>query len=460
MGNYKWDGPNSTQYKYTNWNGGEPNDKALQELNAESYVGTTLWSFDGKPIGLIAIIGSKPLKNTNLAENILRLVSVRASGELERKKAELQNKKLSIAIEQSPTSIEITDTDGKIEYVNKKFVELTGYSYEEVIGKNPRILSSGKTNPLVFVDLWKTITTGLTWSGELINKRKDGTEFIEFAIIAPITDDNGLITNYVAIKEDVTASKIANEELRLGVVKLHKSEMALRVYEKEKEVNDLKARFVSTASHEFRNPLAVIMLTNESLINYWERLDRDQIKTKLDRIRSQVTHLSSIVNDVLQVSKIQEGKQVLRKKEVDLVLLCKDVISDFDETKSSHDIEFECNTSSVLIEIDLRLIGQALNNLISNALKYSTDANPIFVRIESTDHEVIVKVQDSGIGIPLVDQKHLFEPFFRANNCTMIPGNGLGLNIAREIIRQHGGDITFVSKENKGTTFEFNLPIK
>lgn len=229
--------------------------------------------------------------------------------------------------------------------------------------------------------------------------------------------------------------------------------------EKEKDLNDLKSRFVSIASHEFRNPLSTILMTSETLMAFWHKLNEDEINSKLNKINNQVLHLDSIVSNVMQVSKIQEGKISYKPEKTDFVMLCKELISNFNaDEKLLNKIHLQTDFERLPLLLDERLMIQAVQNLISNAIKYAQPNPVVQIKLFENNDEIILSVQDNGIGIPEKDQKQLFQAFFRAGNVSGIDGNGLGLNIVKESVRLHGGTINFESKVNEGSTFYINLP--
>jgi PAS domain S-box-containing protein len=367
----------------------------------------------------------------------------------QRKQAEVALKMQSAAFESFALAIIITDIKGNIQWANSAYARLTGYELTEIVGKNNgKLVNSGKQNPDFYKNLWETIMSGKVWSGELINKRKDDTIYPEEQTITPILQTNGDISGFIAIKIDITKRKQLEESLMAAILK-------------EKELNDLKSRFVSMASHEFRTPLASILITDESLISYWNRMSEEQIISKLQNVKDQVLHLTNIVNDVMQVSKIQEGQVTFSPQDVDFVALCHATIQNFNlDIDIKNKIEFETDFEILNMHLDLRLIRQVLNNLISNALKYSVNSPVVKVRLYQQDESIILTVQDNGIGIPEADQKYLFQPFYRATNVKQIQGTGLGLNIVKDAVRLHDGNINFVSLPKKGTTFVVQLPLK
>lgn len=245
---------------------------------------------------------------------------------------------------------------------------------------------------------------------------------------------------------DVTQQKTLEETLKQGI-------------EKERELNDMKSRFVSTASHEFRTPLASILIISDSLIAYWQKMEEGQIVSRLERIKEQILHLAKIVNDVLKLSKIQEGKTEIHLEKIDLVQMINGIIESFDvDNQLQNKIRFESAEQSIKLMLDVRLTQQVLNNLISNAIKYAPVDPEIIIRIENNPSGLIIGVHDNGIGIPVEEQKHMFTPFYRASNTKTIPGNGLGLNIVRESVRLQGGEVTFESNPGKGSSFYIHIP--
>ena len=494
-----------------------------------------------------------------------------------RKKIEEALKLQSEAFEALSVAVVITSVEGIIQWTNSAFTKLTGYSPNEAIGKDTRLLKSGMHNDHFYKELWDSILHGQVWRNEFINKRKDGTVYYEDNTITPVFDAYGNITNFIAIKFDITEKKEMENALReseerwqfalegsgdgvwdwdvesniiyvspqwkrmLGydsdeliqnfndvenlihpddrekniqsIEKYFRGENALYVnehrvlckdgaykwvlvrgkilnrdkannplriigtqaditnrkkfeeqllsnLEKEKELNDLKSRFVSTASHEFRTPLASILLISDVLISYWEKYEKTLIESKLKTIKERVLFLTDIVDNVLQVSKIQEGKIEFKPEEIDLVDFCKSSIDSFNVNESlKNKIQFSSKYKSLTAIIDLRLMNQILDNLISNAIKYTPENPHIIITLRKENEEVIISVEDNGIGIPEEDRKHIFDAFYRAANAKNFQGNGLGLNIIKESLINQGGDITFSSITGKGTTFKVHLPV-
>jgi signal transduction histidine kinase len=213
------------------------------------------------------------------------------------------------------------------------------------------------------------------------------------------------------------------------------------------------------ASHEFRTPLSAILMATETLLAYRKRLQEYQIEDKLQGIIAQVSHLSTIVKNVMQVAKIQEGKEAFEPIRTDIVLFCKKVVDDFNTDHTlNKKIRFSTSIQLLELSVDNRLILQVMNNLLSNAVKYSQPNPEVSVKLFFDQEFFVISIRDNGIGIPAEDQKRLFEPFYRASNTQNIPGNGLGLNIVKEAIQMHGGIIKFKSQPGQGTEFFVHLP--
>lgn len=227
----------------------------------------------------------------------------------------------------------------------------------------------------------------------------------------------------------------------------------------EKELNELKNRFITMASHELRTPLTSIMMSTENLRSYWKRMNPVQIDSKLNNVQNQISHLITLLNDVLQVSRIKEGKLQPAMELIELVSLCTSVADTFrGELDHNGQLSVESSVAKMYVQADIQLIRQVLYNLISNAIKYSRPNPQVSVKLSLMNTKIEISISDNGIGIPPEDQNKLFQPFFRASNTRTIEGNGLGLNIAKEALLLHGGDIRFESVQNKGTTFFLYLP--
>jgi len=356
-------------------------------------------------------------------------------------RSEEKIKQLSQAIEQSPVSIIITDTDGNIEYANPIFSELTGYSPEEIIGKNPRILQSDKSIT-DYEEMWRILLEGKTWYGLFVNKKKTGGLFWESAIISPIKNDKGEIINYVAVKEDITEKIAAEKELEKyrteleNLVKertkelafvnkrladqLEKSEIIGKAIkeslEKEKQLNDLKSSFISTTSHEFRTPLSSILSSIELLELFGRKWDEDKYSAHIERIKTAIDYLTKLMDDVLMLNKAETGKLQFNLSRVNLNELCHKIIEEVKTlSNENHKIVCNYNMKEKDFRLDEKLIRFIINNLLGNAIKYSPKGGIIELSIEKISNQIILVIRDEGIGIPEKDRPQLFNTFFRCS---------------------------------------------
>jgi len=251
----------------------------------------------------------------------------------------------------------------------------------------------------------------------------------------------------VKLEEEVRERKKAEEEVR-------------RAYEKERELNELKSKFVSIASHEFRTPLSAV-LSSAALINqYKEKGDGDKVRKHVGRIKSSVAHLTSILNDFLSLGKLDEGKIEINREPILIEEFLAEVREELLETlKVGQEISVHCSAEGVQINSDARIIRNILFNLISNASKYSDQGKKIFLNCDQQNGKIEFRVRDEGIGIPEEDLKHMFERFFRASNAGNIQGTGLGLNIVKRYAELLNGSVSFTSRYGEGSTFLISFPV-
>ena len=412
-----------------------------------AYCPVPLYAKDGTliPVETRVILGKWDDKDVLFG--ISRDVSERQKAEVALRESEAR---WNFALEGSGDGVWDWNTQTNEVYYSRQWKEMLGYSNEEISSRLDEwsLRIHPDDLPQVTDDLNRHFN-GETeiYSNEHRALCKDGTyKWIldRGKVVSRLPDGKPL--RVIGTHSDITSAKQIEDTLRLTV-------------SKEKELNELKSRFVSMASHEFRTPLATILMTGDSLLSYWNRMDEEQINTKLGNIKDQVQHLTRIVTDVMQVSKIQEGKLTFSPQDVDFVELCRNIVRDFNSDKLlKNKIKFESEFDCMVVSLDSMLMVQVLNNIISNALKYS-EPNPVVeVYLQGSEDEILLTIKDNGIGIPEADQKNLFQPFYRAENVKKIHGNGLGLNIVKESVRLHGGEIKFVSNMGLGTTFVVHLP--
>ena len=379
------------------------------------------------------------------------------------KVSEEQLLKLSLAVEQSPESIVITNLQASIEYVNEAFVQNTGYSRDEVLGKNPRILQSPNTPKHTYEEMWQTLSQGRAWHGVFHNRRKDGSEFVEFAIITPIRQADGRITHYVAVKEDITEKQRLGEELDQHrhhleeLVKSRTRELA-EARNRAETANQAKTAFLANMSHEIRTPMNAILgmshLLRQSIT------EQDQL-ARLGKIDAAIHHLLSIINDILDLSKIEAGKITLESVDFSPSALCDQVHSLINKEIQAKGLSFDLDIRGLppVVRGDATRLRQALLNYMGNAVKFTEQGNiRLSGRIIEEQGEALLvrfEVEDTGIGIDPAQRERVFGTFEQADSTTTrkYGGTGLGLSITRRLVSLMGGATGVDSELGKGSTF-------
>jgi PAS domain S-box-containing protein len=355
---------------------------------------------------------------------------------------ETQLRKLSQVVEQAPLSVVITDLTGRIEYVNPTFTTVTGYTAAEAVGQNPRVLKSGETPREVFREMWSTLERGKIWSGELHNRRKNGEIFIENAVIAPVVDGQGRATHYVALKEDVTTQR-----------------RTIALLAKEREVSEMKSRFLSVTSHEFRTPMSAALGSVELLTNHLDRLTPEKRRELLDRITTSLQRMTGMLDEILLLNRIDAKRVEVQLAAQDLRLLVEGII---EESRSGdrgvHRFELAVEGDPRGFVTDANLLNHILGNLLSNAVRYSPAGEPVTVQLAVDHAGARLAVTDRGIGIPPADLARLFQPFERGSNVGNIKGTGLGLSIVKRMVELLGGTIAVEAPAEGGTRFAVLLP--
>ncbi len=545
------------------------------------------------------------MSHWKISDEIFFTALIRDSSE--RKKIEKEILKLNNAIEQSITSIVITDREGNIEYVNKYFTKVTGYSKKEVIGKNPRILKTDCQARSKYKKMWKKLKNGKTWSGEFCNRKKNGELFWEKAVISPIVDKSGHIINFVAIKEDITEWKktederlhlekivkssvneiyifdkemlnfsflndsalknigysleemklltpieiipemtftkfkekcgplidnekqfvkfqtmlqrrdkstypvdislqllehgdeekfaaiiiditkrkkneakileyqthleekieerteeisVINEMLKKEIIKKDKAEK--RVSDslvKEKDLNKIKDQFMSTVSHDLRTPLAAIQSSVELMERFYDKWDKERVINKYSQIKSSVSRITDMLSHVLELSKIERGNTKVNYETVNLKKEFQTIINEVDSIKSEeHDLVYSYNLEEENHNVDINLLREILNNLLTNGIKYSPDGGKVELLVNQEDQLIILQVSDEGMGIDKGEIENVFNDFYRTAESQNISGSGLGLSIVKHYVEMYKGEIEVESELGKGSVFRVKIP--
>jgi PAS domain S-box-containing protein len=366
------------------------------------------------------------------------------------------------AIDNSPATIVITDQWGSIEYVNPQFTATTGYSREEAIGRNPRILKSDKTPPAVYKSLWGTLQAGDNWCGELCNRKKDGTLFWESSIISPVKDGDGKTVKYIAIKENITERKMAEAELldanrKLESATIRANEMAARA----ERASGAKSEFLTNMSHEIRTPLNGVIGMAALLLN--TELTANQ-RGYAEILRASGASLLGLVNDILDLSKIEANKLGLETLDFDLSEMLDEFADSLALRAQEKGLELLCSVEPPVLTLlrgDPGRLRQVLSNLAGNAIKFTHDGEVAVGASLAEDGPsgVLLRftVRDTGIGIPKDKMQLLFNKFSQLDSSTSrkYGGTGLGLAISKQLIRLMGGEIGASSDDGKGSEFWF-----
>lgn len=403
---------------------------------------------DGTTIDII--FSAAPLPDTN--GQISGIVAVIADITEQNQRAEQLRLLQSVVVNTNDaviiTEAEPIDAAGpRILYVNEAFTQITGYQPEEVLGKTPRILQGPKTD---LAELSKVRSALSRWEAvtiEVINYRKDGSEFWNEFSLVPVADTNGWYTHWIAVQRDTTARKRA-DELRLSL-------------EREKELSLLKTRFFSMASHEFRTPLSTALAAAQVLENSQDEWDNTPKRLRnLHRIQDSVRNMVQLLDDILTINRAETGNLAFNPKPLNLELYCQHLVEEMRlNAGNQYTLTFTCQGIAMPVCLDEKLLRSILSNLLSNAIKYSPQGSAVHLRLEFQADNVVLQVQDQGIGIPLPDQEQLFEPFHRGKNVRSIPGTGLGLVVVKKCVDLHQGSIQITSEVGLGTNCCVLLPL-
>ena len=364
------------------------------------------------------------------------------------KLAEEQVKLLSRAIEQSPVSVVLTTKDGNIEYTNPKFTSLTGYTFDEVKGKKPRLLQSGPQTKEFDEEFWNTILSGKDWQGEFHNKKKNGESYWESTVISSIVNSKGEISSFIAVTEDITDKKKMLEDL-------------IKTKEHAEESDKLKTSFLNNISHEIRTPfngiLGFLSILQEENITKSERDEYISI------INKSAFRLMNTINDIVEMAQIQAGQIAMNVAETSINILIDSLLSQHKNEAANKALTFTIanNLPNYIGKIytDSKKLKTILSNLIVNAIKF-TKKGSIELGIHDDGDYLIFAVKDTGIGISENKLSTIFERFMQADvsSTRQFDGSGLGLSISAAYVEMLGGKIWVESEEGKGSVFHITIP--
>ncbi len=373
----------------------------------------------------------------------------------------------------------VINDKGEIIRSNPSIENIFGYFKDELLGKKIEVLVPKRTSDehkdLREKYIHKPRTRSMASGMELYGLKKDGTEFPVEISLSPYSTMEGKFV--IAFIVDITLRKLAEEKLKNystelekqvknrtlileeAIVELEKTKKDLKIaLEKEKELNELKSRFVSMASHEFRTPLTTMMSSLSLITKYGEQNDKQNQAKHVNKIKTSIHNLTDILNDVLSISKLEAGKIENMPGKVNLKTFIGDILKEMKSMTLDGQKLIQQHSGNEIVYIDKNLLLNVLFNLISNAIKFSPEDESIEITAQVLNSSIKISVKDNGFGISKEDQKHLFERFFRGQNVTHIQGTGLGLTIVTKYAELMNSTLDFESKENEGSTFSIIIP--
>jgi PAS domain S-box-containing protein len=420
---------------------------------------------------LLMEVASRPiLENDTVAGAVVAFhdITERKRTEAALRQSEELGRRLTTAVEQSPASVVITDAEGTIEYVNQKFIQKTGYSIEEALGQNPRLLKSGLMPEAIYKDLWATIIAGREWKGDLQNRRRDGSLFWESISISPIRDEQGIITHFISIKEDISERIRMEEDLRTANQRLEEAIIRAEQLAREAETaNRSKSQFLANMSHEIRTPMsAIIGMTHLAM----QTTDNAKRQRFLGTVQHAAESLLVLLNDILDFSKMEAGQLQLNLTPFSPARLLDGVLATIHMPAEEKGLplirQLDPGLPEWLIGDDMRL-RQILLNLIGNAIKFTASGSitvHMFQEQADAANEVLLHlcVTDTGIGIPQDKLSTIFNTFEQVDNSYVrqYGGTGLGLSICRQLVTLMHGSIWVESSVPGGSAFHCRVPLQ
>ncbi len=390
----------------------------------------------GKPLYILSFV--RDIAERKRAEAIIHHSEINLRRNVERVEAILNS---------SSDAIVLTYPDGTLQQANPAFTQLLGYQPDDLFGKPLAVLVEPDWAASLNEGIAAVLESRQPRRIEVVARRQDGTTFAADTVLSPIaTDRRQPPSGVICSLRDITERKQMEEELRQAL-------------EKEKEFSALKTRFVSMASHEFRTPLATIQATGDILRNYIHKMTPEQVTARFEKIQAQVKHMALMLDDVLTLGRLQDGRMEFNPVEIQVDPFCREIVDELRGLHATHELVYTAELAAGRARVDRKLLRQIVTNLLTNALKYSPQGTVVRFEVGEDEGWLVMRVADAGIGIPEEDQKHLFEPFHRAANVGDVSGTGLGLAITKQGVELHGGTITCDSTVGVGTTFTTSIPI-
>jgi PAS domain S-box-containing protein len=416
---------------------------------------------DGNPIRILGIdmdITEQKQANQTIKkhqENLEIMVAERTKeltiSEQKLKKSFKDISDYKFALDES-SIVAITDNKGTITSVNDLFCKISKFTEKELIGQNHRLINSGYHSKSFFKELWHTIASGNVWRGEIKNKAKDGTIYWVDSTVVPFLDENGKPYQYMVVRFDITSKKITEEAI-------------ISAKEVADSANKAKSEFLANMSHEIRTPMNAVIGFSDLLA---KSVKNKKQLSQVESIRSSGKNLLKIINDILDLSKVEAGKIEILPVVINLPILMNEIKNMFAQTAKEKEIYFAIEYEGVIpnvLMLDEVRVRQILFNLIGNAIKF-TDKGHVVVTVDAqrnsdTEEKVdlLFRIEDTGIGVPKSQQELIFEPFSQQEHqSSKYGGTGLGLSITKKLIQKMGGRIDLKSEMGKGSSFSVLIP--
>ena len=399
---------------------------------------------------------TKPFNQAELRARVKTITRLNRQRRLRALELQAQRDRTQAILQAVGEAVVVTDMAGKIEYLNPAATALTGYSPKEALGQSWRLWQSEETKDQLYDEILAAVSAGQTWRGEVLNKRKDGSLYDAALTVAPLfaPESHNQPLGFVSVQRDITPVKKAER---------------------------IKDEFVSNVSHELRTPLSVLTLVSDNLDTYYERLSDDQRRKMFRDIQKHTQVLNNLINDVLEISRIDSGRVSMEREAVNLAQLARLEVEEISPLarQKFQTLQFE-GCEQLELSGNPAQLRQVIRNLLSNAIKYTPEKGQI--RCECAVIQLpapadsqgaswpgsvdlpgggwaALRVVDTGIGISAEHLPHLFDRFYRVKAQQTIRGTGLGLAIARKLVDLHGGHIGVASTPDKGSTFAIYLPL-
>ncbi len=388
-------------------------------------------------------------------------------------KAQAEAERLALVVRHASDGIALLDANMELDWMNPSLEKMTGYSFDEIKKHSLHELLRGiETNAEDVADMLSTVRLREPFSGEFLAYRKDGSEYWIEAILSPFFDEAGVFTGYIVVHRDISERKT----LELALIS-NRDELAARVEERtqtimnqslelekalasERELNRMQTEFVSMASHEFRTPLTIIDGVARRLDKRADKFTPDDVREKAQTLRATVKRMTMLVERTLDASRLSSGRIKLTPETFKLRELINEVCARQREVASDHKIDVDVNNYPEELFGDARLMDNVFTNVISNAVKYSGENKYVSVQGTTEGNYAVLRVRDSGIGIPKDELPKIFQRFFRASTSTGIPGTGIGLNLVKSLVDMHYGKVELDSVEGEWTEFTIRLPLQ